>query len=179
MFKRRRLYKLMTLIVSVLAVVALLGVEHADSLFTPGSDAPAGRAKVHDGDSIRIDDYKIRLEGIDAPELKQRCGRKKNSTPCGIEARDALRGLVKGKTVRCTVTGKDRYKRLLAHCWAGEVNINGWMVSQGHALAYRAYTPRYVPEEVQARVQRKGIHNGYFQEPWEWRKDKREGYAAK
>ena len=32
-----------------------------------------GVPKIIDGDTVRINDKKIRLEGIDAPEIKQQC----------------------------------------------------------------------------------------------------------
>ena len=34
-----------------------------------------GHAKVTDGDTIKINTFKIRLDGIDAPEKKQKCKR--------------------------------------------------------------------------------------------------------
>ena len=37
------------------------------------SEQIIGYAKVIDADTIYIDSYKIRLEGIDAPEIKQKC----------------------------------------------------------------------------------------------------------
>ena len=37
-----------------------------------------GIPKIVDGDTVYINNYKIRLEGIDAPEMEQKC-KKKNS----------------------------------------------------------------------------------------------------
>ena len=37
-----------------------------------------GIPKIVDGDTVHINNYKIRLEGIDAPEIKQKC-KKENS----------------------------------------------------------------------------------------------------
>ena len=36
-----------------------------------------GFPNIIDGDTIRIENYKIRLEGIDAPEMKQKCKKEK------------------------------------------------------------------------------------------------------
>ena len=33
----------------------------------------SGVTKIIDGDTVHINNYKIRLEGIDAPEIKQKC----------------------------------------------------------------------------------------------------------
>ena len=54
---------------------------------------------------------KVQLIGIDAAELDQ--------APWGIEARDVLRGLVDGKTVRLEtdITIRDQYRRLLAYVY--------------------------------------------------------------
>jgi micrococcal nuclease len=87
---------------------------------------------VHDGGTITvlIDDRqeKVRLIGIDAPKLDQ--------VPWGVQARDALRGLVDGKTVRLEtdITIRDQYKRLLVYVYAGEMLVNLEMVRQGQAV---------------------------------------------
>jgi micrococcal nuclease len=66
---------------------------------------------VRDGDSITVltDDsreLKVRLEGIDAPELK---------LAFGNVSKQELSRLVFGKSVRLEEKGKDRYGRTLAH----------------------------------------------------------------
>src|SRR4051812_3648267 len=65
---------------------------------------------VHDGDSLTIREAgrsprRIRIEGIDAPELQQ---------PFGIESRDALTSLTLNKSVEVHYKGHDRYGRMLA-----------------------------------------------------------------
>ena len=43
-------------------------------------------------------------------------------------------------------------KRALGICYAADgTDLNGWLVSQGHALAYRRYSTKYVPQEDQAQ----------------------------
>ena len=48
----------------------------------------------------------------------------------------------------------DRYSRMVAVCWAGNVDLSHWLVSQGHAVAFRRYSLDYVAEEDRARVGR-------------------------
>jgi endonuclease YncB( thermonuclease family) len=43
------------------------------------------------------------------------------------------------------------------------------MVLNGHALAYRAFSSDYVDEEDVARTMKRGVWQGRFVPPWEWR----------
>ncbi len=133
-----------------------------------------GRAIVTDGDSLRIGEERIRLIGIDAPEKRQTCREHGRKWRCGVEARDALRDLVRGRTVTCDVLGRDRWRRALAVCRAGALELNREMVRRGWALAWypkRAVPgPDYGPEEAEARSARRGIWQGRFVEPQMWRR---------
>jgi len=97
---------------------------------------------VHDGDSLRCNDVRIRLIGIDAPELADspRCkDARKARSDCdqgrAIASRDYLRGLTRGE-VRCTVEARDRYGRALARCNAGGVDLGEAMIKAGMALRH-------------------------------------------
>jgi endonuclease YncB( thermonuclease family) len=70
-------------------------------------------------------------------------------------------------------TERDRYGRLLGRCRAGDVDLNAAMVESGHALAFRRYTSRLVPQEDAAREARRGMWAGEFQAPWDFRAAKR------
>lgn len=74
-----------------------------------------------------------------------------------------------GILVRCIEHTKDRYDRVIATCYSDELNVNAWMVGEGHALAYRRYSTRYLPEEEAAQKEAKGIHAGEYVKPWDWR----------
>ena len=78
-----------------------------------------GSPNVTDGDTIRIGETRIRLEGIDAPELSQRCTRADGSGwQCGAAARAALIQKVGNQSVRYEMSGTDRYDRRLANAVA-------------------------------------------------------------
>ena len=135
----------------------------------------SGMARVIDGDTIEINRKRIRLHGIDAPEQKQKClDASQSEYPCGEYATNALRRKVQSARVSCTVSGVDRYKRLIAICYIGTQNINNWLVKQGWAIAYKRYSNDYVSSERTARIERKGIWKGSFVEPWKWRKGPRQ-----
>ena len=75
--------------------------------------------------------------------------------------------------VRCRVSNRDRYGRFLGTCYAADgENLNGWLVRNGHALAYRRYSLRYAGDEVRARNAGVGMHAGAFVKPWDWRRPK-------
>jgi endonuclease YncB( thermonuclease family) len=63
-----------------------------------------GKPRVVDGDTIHIGKTKIRLHGIDAPEMKQTCHTSEGKEQmCGVLAKQALERLVRGKDVTCNL----------------------------------------------------------------------------
>lgn len=132
-----------------------------------------GTARVIDGDTIAVGGKRIRLQGIDAPEARQKCTRSGSMWRCGWAATAALRGFLGGQRVQCTGQGRDRNKRLVAVCRVNGEDIGAWMVRHGWALDYRRYSKgRYAAEEAEAKAARRGLWAGTFTEPWEWREDR-------
>ena len=139
--------------------------------------ATAGSASaavgVTDGDTLKIDGERVRLWGVDAPEMRQQCTRAGKPFDCGREARMALARLVAGRTVSCTAVDVDRYKRTVARCTAAGADIGGEMVRIGWALDYRQYSHGYYgPQEDRARRAGLGLWGDSvsFTNPWEWRR---------
>ena len=129
---------------------------------------------ITDGDTIKFNNKKIRLHGIDTPEIKQLCKNKNGEDyKCGVKAKLALINLISSHQVKCSVHGKDRYKRLIATCFVKNININEWLVKEGWALAYRKYSKEYVDEELFAKNNKLGLWQGDFLEPWKWRRLKK------
>jgi hypothetical protein len=116
-----------------------------------------------------VGQQEVRLFGIDAPELTQTCTRDGKPWACGSAAADQLSKLIAGKQLKCEPVGKDRYGRTLARCSAGDADLNRTMVATGYALAYRRYSTDYVSAEESARVARRGIWSGTFEQPSEVR----------
>lgn len=128
---------------------------------------------VTDGDTIRDGKLRIRLYGLDAPELAQECKDAEGKNwKCGEVAKKKLQNLVKGKKVRCDIKSTDLYKRKVAICYAGEKDINRYMVEEGYAVAYLKYSHKYELDEEYAMNNNKGIWVGDFKEPEDYRKSK-------
>lgn len=87
-----------------------------------------------DGDSIRCGDERIRLLGVDAPEMGP-CKPAGRACVGGdpVASRDALASALARGQVTVERVGKDRYGRTLALVWAGGVNLNCAQVRAGHA----------------------------------------------
>jgi len=132
-----------------------------------------GYAKIDDGDSIKIGGQRIRLVGIDAVELHQFCSKNRTEYPCGRIAADYLRHLIDDKPVRCEWAERDKYSRILGHCFAGNTDLNRMMVKSGWAInyTYASEGRGYRTEEREARAARRGIWQGKFQIPKYWRKE--------
>ena len=129
----------------------------------------SGHAQVIDGDTIQIGELRIRLNGIDTPELHQTCTRNGYIWQCGRESAMMVVRLIDEKPVKCIGKVYDRYDRLLAVCFSHNGNINSILVRSGMALAYRYYSTDYVTEEEEARQNKVGLWSGEFVMPWEWR----------
>lgn len=92
--------------------------------------------RVVDGDTIlvrlgeRIE--KVRYIGIDTPEVDGRAG---GPEPGAAEAAALNRALVEGRRVRLEldVQERDRYGRLLAYVWIGDLMVNAELVRRGYA----------------------------------------------
>ena len=133
-----------------------------------------GVASVVDGDSLEIYGHRIRLFGIDAPESGQACADAGGQLyRCGQRAARALSDRIGRGTVSCWHRDTDRYGRMVAVCMLGTLDLNAWMVREGHAIAYRKYSTDYVGEENAARHEWRGIWAGSFIAPWEWRQGDR------
>lgn len=126
---------------------------------------------VHDVDSITVrvpgsDQLKVRLEGIDAPELKQ---------PFGNASKAELSRLVFGKQVRIEEKGKDRYGRTFGSVFVGVEWVNASQVKAGMAWVYLKYSKN--PKLLAAESLAKRLQHGLWREvnaipPWEWREAK-------
>ena len=132
-----------------------------------------GIALVVDGDTLHIEKNKIRLHGIDAPEIDQTCTINDKVWHCGLESTAALKKLVLNNNISCVVSDIDKYKRYIAECFVNNKNINKYMVRNGWAIAYRYYSIKFVEDEILAKKAKIGLWQGQFQEPYLYRKSKK------
>jgi len=130
-------------------------------------DILEGRAQIVDGDSLTLNGERVRLLGIDAPELAQFCDRNSGRWACGRAATKALRAQINGGSVECEGQQFDKHNRVLATCYAGGIELNRWMVSEGWAVSFGGI---YQGEELAARSEKKGIWQSKFELPHIWRR---------
>lgn len=140
-----------------------------------------GVASVIDGDTIEVHDQRIRLHGIDAPESSQVCVDGAGvEYRCGQKAAFALDDFLKvSRPVTCVQTDVDRYRRVIARCQSGGRDVAEWMVENGHALDWHRYSKgEYAAAERAARAGKRGMWQGLFARPWEWRRDRNAPYVG-
>lgn len=157
------------LVILVLLAALMLFALLPEARFSLDAGPLVGTAeRVADGDTLDIAGQRIRLTGIDAPEWDQTCTTADGSTwACGQAATDRLRQLVRGTQITCEPQGHDRYGRLLARCRVGTTDLAETIVRDGLAIA----TDRYKPAENEARSARRGLWQGPFATPAEWREE--------
>lgn len=95
--------------------------------------AAALACTVVDRDTIRCDGQRIRLLGIDAPELHA-CRKGRICVPGDpIASRESLIVAMGAGPVRVDPVTKDRYGRIVALVYAGSVNLSCWQIERGRA----------------------------------------------
>lgn len=130
-----------------------------------------GTPQVVDGDTLKFGKRTVRLSGIDAPEKNQICRDQGGlSYNCGEAATRHLADLIGGGTVTCHGEATDRYRRVVATCRAGAVDLGAAMVRQGYAVAYTKYSDAYLVVEIEARIADRGLWRGEFVRPEEHRR---------
>jgi endonuclease YncB( thermonuclease family) len=143
----------------------------SDTLFPP-EVIRAATAKVRDGDTITIESTHYRLYGMDAPEYRQMCkdGSGKD-WPCGKAARAQLEALVLAGSITCEPRAEDRYNRKVAKCASATTpDLSEAMVQAGLAISpAERGTAAYADAEDSARTAKRGIWQGAFTPPEEYR----------
>lgn len=140
--------------------------------------------EIHDGDTVSIitgsffgittEVERVRLAGIDAPELAQK--------PWGGKAREYLRKIIKEShwyvRIEFDIQHRDRYGRLLAYLWDKQGRmLNYMMVRDGYATVYTLppnvkYVDWFLEAQRLARQEKRGIwgNDGLTETPSRWRK---------
>ncbi|HHB83421.1 MAG TPA: thermonuclease family protein [Devosia sp.] len=139
----------------------------------PGSDnVLSGHARASDGDSLRLGEERIRILGIDAPELDQTCTNQSGTDwACGRASKEYLVQALARGPVKCIWDARDKYGRILATCDIDGQDIGAMMIKAGMAVSYYDYRA----EETVARSQHVGIWSGDFLTPRQWRDGQRNG----
>ena len=126
------------------------------------------------GDSLTLrvedKDVRVRLDGIDAPELGQ---------PFGKSARRSLAKICAGKDATVVERGKDEEGRVVGSVRCAGVDANTEQVRRGMAWVFQRYLPLGSPlYEAESNARLRGL--GLWRDsdpvaPWEWRKKRAAG----
>ena len=124
---------------------------------------------VHDGDTLRLTrenakSIKVRLAGIDAPEIEQEYG---------LASKKSLRELVFRKKVKVTTKAVDDYGRLVAQLDVGPLNVNQEQVKRGMAWEFSRFQGDRKMAVLQREAQsaKRGLWAGQsIIQPAQWRK---------
>lgn len=97
-------------------------------------------AYVVDGDTLRCGSIRLRLLGIDAPELSGHCARYRECAPGdGRASRQSLIAALRNGRVSYRLVTTDRFERYVVMAWAGRANLSCWQLQRGQA----DYVPRW------------------------------------
>ena len=131
-------------------------VAQTATLAKPASQWVGWVTKVVDGDTLHVQpaqggaSQKLRIKGIDAPEVCQ---------AWGLQSREALARLVWGQRVTVQLNDVDDHGRWLAQVFVNGEDVGARLVAQGHAWSYqfRRDPGPYVFQQQQAAINRLGL----------------------
>lgn len=160
MFRRSRRNRL---VLPALAVIGLAVAYVVVAESPPSSTGVSARAErdpalagrpthVTDGDTIRFGPTRVRLHGIQAPEM---------DTADGARARAALATLIGAGEVSCEDTGERSYRRVVARCFDAQGrDLSEQMVREGWATDWPRFSGgRYALAQVIATAEGRGRHS--------------------
>ncbi|XP_071711447.1 staphylococcal-like nuclease CAN1 [Rutidosis leptorrhynchoides] len=139
----------------------------ADALLLQIKDAGYGLPVINN-EQILAQKYRIRLRGIDAPEM---------SMPYGKEAKDELVKIIGGKCLTILIFDQDQYGRHVGDIYCNGIFVQESMLKKGLAWHYTFHDRRQelAKWEKDARAKRIGLWaSSKPEKPWEWRKKQKE-----
>ncbi|ECH3659832.1 thermonuclease family protein [Campylobacter upsaliensis] len=164
----KKILKAKKLSLSLVIIIIVLAISSFNQSFTTflaqknlEKELTGKVSRVIDGDTIEllaktsktnpyyhIAKLKIRLYGIDAPELKQAYGK---------EAKEFLSALVLKQEVSLIIENKDKYDRFVGTLFLKGQDINKEMVKNGYAHAYESFSKKYLAEQADAKMFKLGL----------------------
>lgn len=128
-----------------------------------------GRAVVVDGDTLLMNGERLRLAGIDAPELDQTCQQGSLVIACGTNSQKFLAAHVEHQPLGCLIHFRDTVGRLVATCYAEDFEVNGTLIARGQAVVWKHAPSPYDGMAADARDGSVGIWETVFEHPFDWR----------
>jgi micrococcal nuclease len=153
------------LVLAFAALAAALGAYTARGTASATAALEGAVVRIVDGDTIHVQIgdrlEKVRYIGVNTPEVHHP---RKGLERGGRDAVRVNRDLVSGRTVRLEldVQERDRYGRLLAYVWVGDVMVNEELVRLGYAQVMTVppnvrYQQRFLTREREARESGRGL----------------------
>ena len=126
------------------------------SVNTPALRLQVGVVAVTDGDTALVvpkgekEPFKVRLHGIDAPELDQEYGE---------ESKEALARMIEGKVIFVDIVDVDRYDRQVGVLHEGNPrrSVNKAMIELGMAYNWNTYGMLWGGNNAQVRARKKRV----------------------
>ncbi len=158
-----------------LAVMIRIGDSQNDKT-PPGSPVDLERKlatviAISDGDSMTVrlagEEISVRVSGIDCPEFGQAFAR---------EATEFTSKLCLNAEIQIQQTDTDRYGRIVAFVFVGELNLSKELLRNGLAWHFKRYdkSPEFANLERKAQDQRVGLWSAPDPvPPWDWRDQKK------
>ena len=126
-----------------------------------------GPAAVLTGDTLELEGERVRLHGIDAPSLTQRCRRDSGvEWRCGLLARMELTRRIDARALACNGETRDAFGQRLVTCRVEDLTLEAWLVEGGWALAA---SPEHAEAEARARSAGRGLWHDGFEPSADWR----------
>jgi len=124
----------LTLAASIGGLIGVGGIGIGESSASPGM-IHCSFASVTDGDTFRCGNRRIRLQGIDAPEMPGHCRKGRSCAPGNpYESTENLRRLLASGDVKCRKTDTDRYGRTVARCTSNAGDLSCKQLEGGYAI---------------------------------------------
>lgn len=150
----------------------LHSIQRLAGALEPLLTVPGGSFRIIEGDVLSLGNLRVRLVGIDAPEVAQQCMTADGGLwECAAEAEDRIRDMLRSADrVECFSNEQDSYGHYLASCKADGLDVGALLVAEGLAWPDEDQG-HYLSEAAQAQAAGRGIWQAETPTPAEWRKE--------
>ncbi|MFC4213819.1 thermonuclease family protein [Pseudophaeobacter arcticus] len=157
--------------VSARVFMELHNIQRLSAVLDPLLSVPGGAFRIVEGDFLALGNLRIRLMGIEAPEVAQQCNSANGDYwECAAEAEDRIRDMLgSAERIECFGNERDSYGHYLASCKADGLDVGARLVAEGLAWPDQDQG-YYLPEAAQAQAAHIGIWQAQTPTPSEWRK---------
>lgn len=118
----------------------------------------AGMPRIIDGDTLEVAGQRIRIGGIDAPEMREQCQDAAGQQwPCGSWAKDAAQAMLAGHMLRCVDLGQRSYDRVVGRCYLDGRDIAIDLIEAGAARPCLRHAREQGQEQTYLRAEQRAV----------------------